>query len=94
MDATTVHANQKITNLDSIPYVKTCLQNLYLLRKWPQLVFDMKNDVLGISLDKDSDEVLHSLRNAVLSVSEKECLAEILLRLITGVVDVTEHQMK
>ena len=30
----------------------------------------------------------------VLSVSEKECLAEILLRLITGVVDVIEHQMK
>ena len=54
----------------------------------------MKNDVFGISLDEDSDEVLHSLRNAVLSVSEKECLAEILLRLITGVVDVIEHQMK
>ena len=28
------------------------------------------------------------------SVSEKEYLAEILLRLITGVVDVIEHQMK
>ena len=69
MDATTVHANQKITNLDSIPYVKTCLQNLYLLRNCPQLVFDMKNEVFGISLDEDSDEVLHSLRNAVLSVS-------------------------
>ena len=39
-------------------------------------------------------KVLHSLRNAVLSVSEKECLAEILLRLTTGVVDVIEHQMK
>ena len=37
---------------------------------------------------------MHSLRNVVLSVSKKECLAEILLRLITGVVDVIEHQMK
>ena len=45
-----LYANQKITNLDSIPYVKTCLQNLYLLRNCPQLVFDMKNDVFGISL--------------------------------------------
>ena len=67
-----LYANQKITNLDSIPYVKTCLQNLYLLRNCPQLIFDMKNDMFGISLDEDSDEVLHSLRNAVLSVSEKE----------------------
>ena len=49
---------------------------------------------MAFSLDEDSDEVLHSLRNVVLSVSEKECLAEILLRLITGVVDVIEHQMK
>ena len=54
----------------------------------------MKNDVFGISLDEDSDEVLHILRNAILSISAKECLAEILLRLITGVVDVIEHQMK
>ena len=54
----------------------------------------MKNDVFGIPLDEDSDEVLHSLQSAALSVSEKECLAEILLRLITGVVDVIEHQMK
>ena len=47
-----LYANQKITNLGSIPYVKTCLQNLYLLRNCPQLVFDMKNDVFGISLDE------------------------------------------
>ena len=69
------------------------MQNLYLLKNSPQLVFDMKNDVFGIPLDEDSDEVLHSLRSAALSVSEKECLAEILLRLIAGVVDVIEHQM-
>ena len=43
------------------------MQNLYLLRNCPQLVFDMKSDVVGISLDPD--EVLHSLQNAVLSVS-------------------------
>ena len=90
MDATTICKS----NLDSIPYVKICLQNLYLLKNSPQLVFDMKNDVFGIPLDEDSDEALHSLRIAALSVSEKECLAEILLRLITGVVDVIEHQMK
>ena len=89
-----LYANQKITNLDSIPYVKTCLQNLHRLKNCPQLVFDTKNDVFDISLDEDSDEVLHCLQNDVLSVSEKECLAEILLRLITGVVDVIEHQMK
>ena len=59
-----LYANQKITNLaDSIPYVKTCLQNLYLLRNCPQLVFEVKNDAFGISLDEDSDEVQHRLRN-------------------------------
>ena len=48
----------------------------------------MKNDVFGIPLDDDSDEVLHSLWSAAFSFSEKKCLAEILLSLITGVVDV------
>ena len=68
------------------------MQILYLLKNSPQLVFDMKNDVFGIPLDEDSDEVLHSLRSAALSISEIECLAEILLRLIAGVVDVIEKE--
>ena len=88
-----MHANQKIMKASQMirPVCQICI--FFKETALNCKVFDMKNDVFGISLDEDSDEVhvLHSLRSAVLSVSEKESW---LIYCYKAVVDVIEHQLK
>ena len=82
--------NQHFKNLDSILYIRTCLQNLKKLKDMPLLALETRSDMFDMPLDP-FDTVLQSVKNSGRSEQEKECFKDILLRLITCIVEVIER---
>ena len=68
--------NSGITNLDTISYIKTCLQYLKSLKDCPLLVFTTCKDIFGIDLDKESDIILQCLQSkfSLMNALEKKKL--------------------
>ena len=85
-----LYTNQAITNLVSITYIKTCLQNLNTLKESPLLALQAKTDTFGVPLYPDSDAVLKELQTADIEKKELHC---ILFLLIGGIIDVIEKQL-
>ena len=54
-----LYGNKMITNLESVPYIETCLKNLKGLMYFPLLVFQTSTDMYGVPLNKESDEILY-----------------------------------
>ena len=67
-----LHTNQAITNLESITYIKTCLQNLNTLKESLLLALQAKTDTFGVPLYPDSDAVLKELQTADIEELEKK----------------------
>ena len=88
-----MHQLYTITNLESIAYIKTCLQNLIQLRETPLIALQSKNDTFGVPLYPESDPVLQELLNATTSDLEMLELHEILVLLIGGIIDVIQRQL-
>ena len=88
-----LYGNKTLPNIDSIPHVQLCLQNLCTLKDSPMQILESRSDVFGMPLDETSDEVLSSLRSTALSAPDKECLGGILLQLITSTMEVIRKQM-
>ena len=84
--------NEHLKNLDSILHIRTCLQNLKKLKDTPLLALETRSDMFDMPLDP-FDTVLQSVQNSGCSEPEKECLKDILLRLITCIVEVIERQL-
>ena len=55
--------NPGITNLDTMSYIKTCLQFLKSLKDCPLLVLTTCTDIFGIDLDKETDAILQCLQS-------------------------------
>ena len=91
-----LYGNPGITNLDTISYIKTCLQYLKSLMDCPLLVFTTCKDIFGIDLDKESDIIRQCLQSnfSLMNAQEKKSLNDILSRLITGIIEVIERQMR
>ena len=91
-----LYGNPGITNLDTISYIKTCLQYLKSLKDCPLLlVLTTCTDIFGIDLDKETDVIQQCLQSYfnLMNALEKASLNEILFRLITGIIEVIERQM-
>ena len=58
-----LYGNPGITNLDTISYIKTCLQYLKSLKDCPLLVLTTCTDMFGIDLDKETDAILQCLQS-------------------------------
>ena len=58
-----LYGNPGITNLDTISYIKTCLQYLKSLKDYPLLVLTTCTDIFGIDLDKETDDILQCLQS-------------------------------
>ena len=86
-----LYGNRIITNLESVPYIETCLKNLKRLMDFPLLVFQTSTDMFG--MNKESDGILQSLQGNVFSAMEKDSMKEILSRLIASNIEVIEKQM-
>ena len=87
-----LYGNPGITNLDTISYIKTCLQYLKSLKGCPILVL---TTCTNIDLDKKTDVILQCLQCNfnLMDALEKASLNEILFQLITGIIEVIERQM-
>ena len=91
MDASVInYTNKVITNLESITFIKTCLQNLIPLRETPLIALQSKNDTFGVP---ESDPAFQELLTAIISDLEMLQLHEILVLLIGGIIDVIQRQM-
>ena len=88
-----LYGNHTLSNLDTIPHVQFCLQNLCTFKDSPMQILESRSDAFGMPIDETSDEVLSSLRSTVLSASDKERLGGILLQLITCMIEVIRKQM-
>ena len=55
-----LYTNAGISNLDSINYIKMCLENLNTLQEY---LLQANTDTFGASLDVGSDAVLNELQN-------------------------------
>ena len=85
-----LYTNQAIKNLESITYIKTCLQNL---NESPLLALQAKTDTFGVPLYPDSDAVLTELQTADIEELEKNELHCILFLLIGGITYVIDKQL-
>ena len=86
-----LYGNQMVTNLESVPYIETCVRNLKGLMDFPLHVFQTSTDMFGMPLNKESDEILRSLH--IFSAKDKASMTEILSRLIASIIEVIEKQM-
>ena len=63
-----LYTNAGISNLDSVNYIKMCLENLNALKESPLM---MLHDTFGVSLDVDSDAVLNELQISATTEQDK-----------------------
>ena len=60
------YASQHMTNIDIVPAINTCMNNLKLLRANPSIALTFKTDAFGTILDDES--VLNIYRSHPLAV--------------------------
>ena len=82
-----------ISNLDSVNYIKMCLENLNALKESPLMTLQAKTDTFGVSLDVDSDAVLNELQNSATTEQDKIVLNDILVQLLEGMIYVIKAQL-
>ena len=80
-----LYGNPGITNLDTISYIKKCLQYLKSLKDCPLLVLTTCTNRFGQRCLQSNFNLMNAL--------EKASLNEILFRLITGIIEVIERQI-
>ena len=85
------YASQHMTNLDIVPAINMCMNNLNLLRANPSIALIIKTDIFGSILDDES--VLKHLQESSFSSAEHETFNEIFALLLQGVIDVINKQM-
>ena len=85
------YASQHMTNIDIVPAIITCMNNLKLLRANPSIALSFKKDAFGTIHDDES--VLKHLQESSFSSVEHETFNEIFALLIQGVIDVIKKQM-
>ena len=71
--------NAGISNLDSINYIKMCLENLCALNEFPTIMLRVKADTFGVSLDAGSDVVLNELKNCATTEQESKIVLNYIL---------------
>ena len=75
-----------MTNLDIVPAINMCMNNLNLLRANPSIALIIKTDIFGSILDEES--VLKHLQESSFSSAEHETFNEIFALLSQGAIDV------
>ena len=88
-----LYTNAGISNLDSINYIKMCLENLNALKESPLMMLQAKTDTFGVSLDVGSDAVLNELQNSATTEQDKIVLHDILVQLLEGIIYVIKTQL-
>ena len=88
-----LYTNSGISNLDSINYIKMCLQNLNALKENPLMMLQANTDTFGVSLDVGSDAVVNELQNSATTEQDKLVLNDILVQLLEGVICVIKKQL-
>ena len=85
-----LYTNAGISNLDSVNYIRMCLENLNALKESPLM---MLHDTFGVSLDVDSDAVLNELQTSATTEQDKIVLNDILVQLLEGIIYVIKTQL-
>ena len=85
------YASEHMPNINIVPAINTCMNNLKLLRANPSIALTFKTDAFGTILDDES--VLKNLQESSFSSVEHEIFNEIFALLIQGVIDVIKKQM-
>ena len=88
-----LYTNSGISNLDSINYIKMCLENLNALKENALMMLQANTDTFGVSLGVGSDAVLNELQNSATTEQEKLVLNDILVQLLEGVICVINSCM-
>ena len=87
------YASQHMTNLDIVPAINMCMNNLNLLRANPSIALIIKTDIFIFGSILDDESVLKHLQESSFSSAEHETFNEIFALLLQGVIDVINKQM-
>ena len=83
-----------LTNLETIPMMRSCLERLEHLKDEPSELLAAESDVFGHPLDASDDQVLSSLQTSDWSGAQKKDFSEISTLLIGGIIDVLKKQLQ